>query len=250
MSDPSLIQQLGARTKTFLHSTNLSQKELARILRVDKSNFNKFLSGQAGLSAETTLALVRLMNLSKRDLALKFGEPERTRAKLLHWQENGKLTHLSIDGWVAGTGPDPNDADITDVNNDPARSALTDDDLEFLAGLAAMHKAIIDKIDARQVQKARVNKSGSTESPRSVDTNRRSSLPGPKGDQDEKTPEQMRDYLKWLKAKREAEELKVLRLVSHVDVLRRNRARTWLVRPATSLTIRKFGQKAVLCAYL
>jgi hypothetical protein len=75
------------------------------------------------------------------------------------------------------------------------------DELEFLTGIAAMHKATIDKIDDRQSkQKARPNPKGSAEGPSKVNTNAASSRPGPKGDPyAEKTPEQLKEYLKWLR---------------------------------------------------
>jgi hypothetical protein len=39
----SLIAQLATRTKTFLANSGLTQKELARLLKTDKANCNRFI---------------------------------------------------------------------------------------------------------------------------------------------------------------------------------------------------------------
>jgi transcriptional regulator with XRE-family HTH domain len=103
----TLGQQLAMRVRTFCNNLGLPQNKLARLLQVDDSQFSRFLNGTANLDAEKTLKLVRLMALSKRDLELKFGRPERTQAKLMHLQESGR--HLRFDSggsWVAKEGGD------------------------------------------------------------------------------------------------------------------------------------------------
>jgi transcriptional regulator with XRE-family HTH domain len=210
----SLVEQLAARTKSFLNANNLTQKELARFLRIDKANFSKFLNGTAGLNAETTLQLVRLMSLNKRDLALKFGEPDRTRARLMYLQESGTPLHFDAnEGWYPGTdgaGVDPNGStSIVETNKNPARVAPTDDDLEFLAGLATLYQSIIDKINARQAVKGKVNKSGETESPRKIGGNADSSKPGPRGDLFSRGLVDPKEYLVWLKAERAKTEAQI-----------------------------------------
>jgi transcriptional regulator with XRE-family HTH domain len=179
----SLNQQLAQRAKTFCSNLGLTQATLARLLRIDDSHFSRFLSGQANLSGEKTLKLVRLMSLSKRDLELKFGSPEKLTARLMHLQVKGQPMRLSNDGWIAGTGPDQNDGNITDVNQNPARSVPDAAELEFLAGLAGLHQRIIDKINNWQAQKsARPNPNGVTEPGRNVGTNAASSRPRSRGD--------------------------------------------------------------------
>jgi transcriptional regulator with XRE-family HTH domain len=187
---PTLVKQLASRTKAFLSQNNVTQKELCRLLKLDRGNFSKFLNGQVGLGAETTLALVRLMNLSKRDLELKFSAPEKTRAAIVSLQERGRKIQLASDGgsWVPGLGDggglDPNDTTtITGTNANPARTVPDDDDWEFLAGLAGLHQEIIDRINARQAQqKAVPNKNGTTSDPVKVNENDRASRPGSRGD--------------------------------------------------------------------
>ena len=118
------------------------------------------------------------MSLSKRDLELKFGSPEKLTARLMHLQVKGQPMKLSNDGWVAGTGPDPNDGNITDVNENPARSVPDAAELEFLAGLAGLHQQIIDKISNWQIQKAKPNPNGSTGPTRQIS---RPKTAGPRG---------------------------------------------------------------------
>jgi transcriptional regulator with XRE-family HTH domain len=177
----SLNQQLAQRAKTFRSNLGLTQATLARLLRIDDSHLSRFLNGQAHLSSEKTLQLHRLMSLSKRDLELKFGSPEKLTGRLMHLQVKGQPMKLSNDGWLAGTGPDPNDGDITTVNNNPARSVPDAAELEFLAGLAGIHQQIIDKINNWQQaqQKARPNPNGSTGPTRQIS---RPKTAGPRGD--------------------------------------------------------------------
>ena len=78
----SLNRQLAQRAKTFCSNLGLTQSTLAKLLRVDDSQFSRFLRGESNLSSEKTLKLVRLMALSKRDLELKFGSPEKLTARL------------------------------------------------------------------------------------------------------------------------------------------------------------------------
>ena len=142
----SLNRQLAQRAKTFCSNLGLTQSTLAKLLRVDDSQFSRFLRGESNLSSEKTLKLVRLMALSKRDLELKFGSAEKLTARLMHLQEGSKqlakVVHFSApnDGWVPGlsnAGSDPNGStDITGSNKNPARTAPDDDDSEFLAGLS------------------------------------------------------------------------------------------------------------------
>jgi transcriptional regulator with XRE-family HTH domain len=187
----SLNQQLAFRAKTFCSNLGLTQATLARLLSVDDSQFSRFVNGQANLSSEKTLKLVRLMSLSKRDLELKFGSPEKLSGRLMHLQEGGrelaKVVRFSNDGWIAKEGgtDDPNNTtDITSSNYNPARSCPDDEELEFLSGLAGLHQSIIDKINAWQQrsQKAKPNKDGATEAPRRITDNDDSRRSGPRGD--------------------------------------------------------------------
>jgi hypothetical protein len=61
---------------------------------------------------------MRTMNLNRRDLALRFGKPERTTSGTMSLQEQGTpVTQFSNSGYVLSDGgtTDPNDS--TDITN-------------------------------------------------------------------------------------------------------------------------------------
>ena len=186
----SLNQQLAQRAKTFCTNLGLAQNKLARLLKVDDSQFSRFLNGQASLSAEKTLRLIRLMSLGRRDLELKFGSPEKLSARLMHLQESGrelaKVVQFTTpnDGWLPGRGMDPNDSgdDITTVRStdsqgdDPGYDDLT----RTLAQVQALHMQAISTIEDYEARQcARVNATGSTDPARQIS---RPKTPGPRGD--------------------------------------------------------------------
>jgi transcriptional regulator with XRE-family HTH domain len=187
----SLNQQLGQRAKTWCANLGLTQNKLARLLKVDDSQFSRFLNGQSNLSAEKTLKLVRLMSLSKRDLELKFGAPEKLTARLEHLQEGGRelarVVQFSTpnDGWVSGqSGTDPilSDNEIATVRSTGAEGDDPDyDDLtRTLSQVQALHRQAISTIEDYEArQRARVNVTGSTGPARQI---ARPKTPGPRGD--------------------------------------------------------------------
>lgn len=104
----SLSQQLALRVQKFCNNLGLTQAKLAKLLKVDDSQFSRFLAGKVNLSAEKTMKLMQLMSLTTRDLELKFGWPEKLNAKL-HLQESGRkvgniLKFDSNGGWVPAEG--------------------------------------------------------------------------------------------------------------------------------------------------
>lgn len=187
----SLNQQLAQRAKTFCSNLGLTQSTLARLLQIDDSQFSRFLRGQCNLSSEKALKLVRLTSLSKRDLELKFGSPEKLTARLMHLQESGRMlaevVHFTApnDGSVPGlSGMDPIDSgdDITTVRStgsqgdDPGYDDLT----RTLATVQGLHRQAISTIeDYESRQRARVNAGGSNGPTRQIS---RPSTPGPRGD--------------------------------------------------------------------
>jgi transcriptional regulator with XRE-family HTH domain len=184
MPDPlSLNQQLAQRAKTFCSNLGLAQNRLARLLKVDESQWSRFLNGQANLSSEKTLQLHRLLSFSRRDLELKFGSPEKLTARLMHLQVKGQPMKLGNDGWVAGTGPDQNDGDITSVssvNGGPSDDQLTD----VLRQVGNLHRQALDILNdyTSKIQKARPNANGTTEPARRINDNTASQTPGPRPD--------------------------------------------------------------------
>jgi hypothetical protein len=213
MSQDPLLTQIAERCRTFSAGTGVSLNSIASLIGMSSGNFSAFLHGRSGLSARVTIKLLQLLNMSAREVQMKLSKSTGSRVE--HFQSRGQPQAMKLDGsgWVTGqSGEDPNDSTGIDNTWKEGGEPSGDDLLDTLRQVDNFHRLAREAIAGyiANVQKAKVNKSGSTESPRTVDTNRRSSLPGPKGDQySEKTPEQMRDYLKWLKAKREVEELRV-----------------------------------------
>lgn len=207
---PTLLNQLSARTKTFLSANNLTQKELCRLLKLDRSNFSKFLAGQVGIGAETTLALVRLMNLNKRALELRFAAAEKTRAAIVNLQERGKVMRLDGSGWVSGiSGDDPvNSTSITDTWKEGGEPS-GDDIVDVLRLIDAIHadarKAIADYV--AKAQRAHPNANGPTEIPRKVNSNADSSKPSPRAStlNTKPNPRHLLAYLKEEQARIEAD---------------------------------------------
>jgi transcriptional regulator with XRE-family HTH domain len=162
-SPVSLNDQLAHRVKTFCAKMGLNQRKLCKLLRIDEAQFSRWLSGQCKFSAETTLRILQLISLTPRDLELKFGKPGKTTAKIMNLQESGRPMRLDTDD-PAGVGPsDPEDTlrEIDDYHRQ-AREAI--------AGYIS------------QVQKATVNKTGATDSPRFSPDNASSRKAGPRSD--------------------------------------------------------------------
>ena len=174
MLDP-LLAQLIQRTLKFKERTGLSSRQISKLTGIGEQHLCDFLGGRRGLSTRSTMRLLQTVNSSKAQLEQKFNTKV---TRIEHFQQNGEAAMtLSYGGSVAGTGPDPNDGDITSVNTNPARSVPDAAELEFLAGLAGLHQQIIDKINNWQgQQKARPNPSGSTGSTRQIT---RPKTPGP-----------------------------------------------------------------------
>lgn len=167
----SLTIQLANRLKTFATNLGLSQRQISKILKLDESHLSRFLDGKAGLSAEMTLKVLRLTSVTKKELALKFGKPEKLSAKITGLQQAGHPMRLDV-GWVPQVGKD-NDPD----NNSPSIIDDPDDDSTeyFLKNQIAIHQAAIAAISdylnkAPKVPKARVNPGPTTEGSRRVDT--------------------------------------------------------------------------------
>jgi plasmid maintenance system antidote protein VapI len=180
MSD-TLLNQLISRTKTFKEKTGLTFKQIGRLTGLSEQHVCDLLAGRKGLNAEATLQLWKLTKASKAEVQMKLST--KNVPHIEHYQANGQAQPMRFDGsgWVAGLGPDPNDGNITDVNQNPARSVPDAAELEFLAGLAGLHQQIIDKISNWQQaqQKARPNPNGSTGPTRQIS---RPKTAGPRGD--------------------------------------------------------------------
>jgi transcriptional regulator with XRE-family HTH domain len=176
----TLNDQLAHGVRTFCNSMGLSQRKLCKLLKIDETQFSRWLSGQCQFSAEATLKILQLISLSRRDLELKFGNAERTTSKIMSLQERGKpvVTLDDGSGWVPQEGKD----------NDPSNSgnSIVDDDdpdtERFLLAQIAIHRKVVDLIE-NYLLKSKVNKSGSPEGARRVNSNATSQKAGPHPDE-------------------------------------------------------------------
>jgi transcriptional regulator with XRE-family HTH domain len=230
-STPDLLTQLSSRVRSFLAATGLSQRKLAKMIKTDEAHLANFLAGRSGLSAEKSLKLMQILNSTRSQLEAKFARKAVT-SRILELQESGQPMKLDASGsWVAKEGgdwgSDPNNS--TSIDNTPtARDLPGADDyqqrtIDFLKDQQNIYRKAIAEIDSylNKVQKARPNANGSTESPRTVTTNVRSSTPGPKPDLFAK-----QERLEWLKAEREKTE-QAIKLEKDLD---REQAAYWAKR--------------------
>jgi hypothetical protein len=187
----NLDEQVIARARQFLQSTEFSQRSLARAIGADPGNFSAFLAGAKSLSVNKMSKLVSVLSMNRLELEQKFAQPRLT-SHILELQEGGEKVQVTGNevlrfagtvpsAWTPGlSGSDPDGStDITGTNANPARACPPEDDLpEFLAGLAAIHQSAIDAINAR-VAKAKVQQ-GPSEGPRHIDDNSASQKAGPR----------------------------------------------------------------------
>lgn len=111
VDDPHSVEaQLRNRVRDFLQATQISQRQLCRLIGTDPGNFNAYLAGCKSLSREKMAKLLQVISLNRLQLEAKLGKA--TTAQIAHFQQNGTPMRLSYSGSVARTGPDPNDGDI------------------------------------------------------------------------------------------------------------------------------------------
>jgi transcriptional regulator with XRE-family HTH domain len=189
----SLDQQLGNRVRSWLKATGLTQRQLSKMIGCsDPSMLNGWLGGYKKLSARSTTKLVQLINMSRAQLEAKF--TRNLAGRITSLQEMGKqIAHFDTGGWVCGqSGQDPDSStDITGTNANPARTCPDDEELEFLAGLAGLHQAVVERTNDRQA-KAKVNRDGATAPAKRITDDRK---PGSRGDFLSVTPRQHLEYL-------------------------------------------------------
>jgi hypothetical protein len=170
MPQDPLLSQLASRCRTFSAGSGISLTKIARACGMEPSNFINFINGKIGLSGAATIKLYQLLGMSKHEVEIKLGNIPT--AQIAHFQQEGKLMKLDDGNWTPGQqGRDPADTGSI-IDND--------DDEGFLAGIAAIHQSIIDKIIARQIR-AKVNK-GPTEPVRTIKDNTDNRKAGPRSD--------------------------------------------------------------------
>lgn len=213
MSDTpdNLLAQLSRRVQCFLSATGISQRKPAKLIKTDETHLANFLAGRTGLSAEKSLKLVQLLNTSKAQLERKFNGKAVT-SQIVSLQQRGKPLQLDSAGaWTPGlSGQDPNGSDdITGVKT--ARDLDNADDYQakitaFLKDQQSIYRQAIAHIDnyLANVRRAKVNRAGSTEGARTVNTNDKSSHPGSRGDL--LSADKLREQLEFVRREREKTE--------------------------------------------
>jgi transcriptional regulator with XRE-family HTH domain len=167
----TLSAQLSRRVAAFLKATQLTHKDLARYIGCDRSTLTSYLSTGRGLSAERSLRLMQVLNSSRSQLEAKFGR-KAVSSQIMSLQERGKPMKLDSD-------------DITGVKT--ARDLPNADDyqqktIDFLKGQQNIYRSAIAEIDKylANVQRGKVNATGTTSGARSVPSNETSKTPGPR----------------------------------------------------------------------
>jgi plasmid maintenance system antidote protein VapI len=191
MPQDPLLREIAERTRTFSAGTGVSLNKIARMIGVETGNFSAFVNGRIGLSARSTVKLLQLLNLTKRQVEEKLAIKPVTIA---HFQHGGREVAETVRfaaplakqfEWVPGlSGQDPDGSDdVTGVKT--ARDLNNADD--YLAQTIAMlrdQQQILRQADAHieayiaNAQKAHPN-AGSTGPARQIS---RPKTPGPRGD--------------------------------------------------------------------
>lgn len=182
MPQDPLLTQLAERCRTFSAGTSVSLNKIAKLVGMEPSNFSNFINGKIGLSSRATIELLRLLNLSRREVEMKLSAKT---VHVEHLQQEGQLMTLDDNGgWVAGdsSGSDSID-DVPTARDLPNSDDYLDEIHDFLRGQQSVHRSAIAAIDDYfNTLKAKVNKTGSTEPARRTDDNERSRTAGPRPD--------------------------------------------------------------------
>jgi plasmid maintenance system antidote protein VapI len=66
MPQDPLLREIAERTRTFSAGTGVSLNKIARMIGVEPGNFSAYMNGRIGLSARSTVKLLQLLSLTKR----------------------------------------------------------------------------------------------------------------------------------------------------------------------------------------
>ena len=162
--NPSLLNQLASRCRKFHEATGIPQTAVAKALGMQSGNYNAFIQGNRGISAEATCLLLKFTSMTKQQAIAEFSVPVPT-CQITNFQSLGQSMELANDGWVSregATADDPNNAggDITTTPDaDTHYDQATADLLRQVRGL---HRSAIKAINA-YLNKARPNPNGTTD---------------------------------------------------------------------------------------
>lgn len=79
--------KIAERTRTFGAGTGVSLNKIARMIGVETGNFSAFVNGRIGLSARSTVRLLQLLNLTRRQVEEKLAVKP---VNIAHFQEDGR----------------------------------------------------------------------------------------------------------------------------------------------------------------
>jgi|HubBroStandDraft_6_1064221.scaffolds.fasta_scaffold822812_1 hypothetical protein len=163
MSDnPSLLQQLASRCRKFHSATGIPQTSVAQAIGMHASNYNAFLQGTKGISAEATCALLKFTAMTKRNGIAKFIKPVAV-SKIMLLHENGERIQLANDGWVSGEGQSADDP-VASTSIDETVDATQGDPNDAIAVLRqvrSLHRKAVSLI-SDAINKAKANRDGTT----------------------------------------------------------------------------------------
>ena len=155
---PSPLKQLARKTQRWHRTTGITQAAMAHALGLAGSNYNSFLKGAKGLSAEATCKLLEILSLPANKVVAKFSKPVRSR--ILQLQERGRKVRLSNDGWVSREGGTNDPADTTSIAN--ARNAVNIATVADIVAAISRLDPFTRQVAIAQIAKAFPNPSGTT----------------------------------------------------------------------------------------
>jgi hypothetical protein len=157
----SLLRQLASRARDWHTTTGISQSMMAHAIGMEDGNYSAFLAGKKGIGSEATCRLLKFVALPKREAIAKFSASTRS-SKVVSFQSQGKRMYFDNDGWVSGTGVDPNGTDdITSIVGAASENNYSPSTTDVLRQCRALHRKAIRAINDI-LQKASPNAQGST----------------------------------------------------------------------------------------
>lgn len=164
MSDnPSLLQQLAVRCRRFHSATGIPQTAVAKAIGMQSGNYNAFLQGNRGLSAEATCALLTFTAMTKQQAIARFSAPVRT-SQITNFQSLGQSMELANDGWVSresGTADPDGTEDITHISDAASNNGCDEATTAILKKVRSLHRICIQTINDA-LNKAKPNPTGTT----------------------------------------------------------------------------------------
>ncbi len=137
---------------------------MAKALGMQSGNYNAFLQGNKGLSAEATCLLLKFTAMTKKEAIVKFSAPIPT-CQITNFQSLGQSMELDNDGWVSREGGRPKtliswNGDITTTPD--ADTHYDQATVDLLRQVRGYHRIAIKAING-YLNKARPNPNGMTD---------------------------------------------------------------------------------------